>query len=57
MNIWVDYTGHVEVCEVGVSSGVQQCVGRFNISVDDTLLSQVLESKTKLSHVESYTRY
>ena len=53
----MDYTGHIKVSKVGVSSRVQECVGRLYVSVDNTLLSQVLESKTELCNIESYASY
>lgn len=53
----VDNTRYIEVGQVDMPTRVQQHVGWLDISMDDTVLSEILQGKAELCYVESDTRH
>lgn len=49
---WSDDAGNVEVGQVDMAARVQQHVGRLHVTMDDLMVSQVLQGQAQLSHVE-----
>lgn len=53
----MDNTRYIEVGQVDMPTRVQQHVGWLDISMDDTVFSEILQSKAELCYVESDTRH